>query len=160
MKKLILIPLCFVLALSAEVAVKFYSSEPSTNQNRLLNIPTNVVSDVIFNTNSAPAEYILMTEEEYRTHQETVRPEFRNWFTNIYQPWALANSQPTSQQISNRLANIQALKDLSDSMQFAEDNWATLSNVQIQGVVRAHNQFLLRLRPILRDLYHQRLAEQ
>ena len=38
-------------------------------------------------------------------------------------------------------------------MQDAEDNWATLTAGQIQGLVRVHNQALLRLRPLLHELY-------
>lgn len=160
MKKLILLLLFLALAVGADVAVKFYSEEPTNHQNRILGIPTNVVSEVIFNTNSAPIGYVLMSLEEYRIHQDMVRPAFRNWFTNVYEPWAFTNAQPTSQQISNRTAQVQALIDLMNSMQNAEDNWGTLTQAQIQGVVRAHNQFLIRLKPLLKDIYQQWIADK
>lgn len=144
----------------AEIAVKFYSEEPTSHPNRVLGIPTNAVSHVIFNTNSAPPGYVLMSLEQYRDHQVAVRPAHRAWLTNVKEPWDLTNSQPPASVVSNRLVNIQALKVLVDTMQDAETNWASLTAGQIQGLVRVHNQALLRLRPLLRDLYQDHLAKE
>lgn len=148
------------LAVGAQVAVKFYSEEPASHPNRLLNIPTNVVSDVIFNTNAAPAGYVLMTEEAYRDHLKDVRPAFLAWRDNVYTPWALTNSQPSPSVVSNRQSNIAALKFLVDTMENSETNWASLTAGQIQGLVRVHNQAFLRLRPLLRDLYSGHQANE
>lgn len=160
MKKLFpLLLLIASLAGAQQVAVKFYSEEPESHPNRVLNIPTNAVSHVIF-TNAAPSGYVLMSTEDYQEHLRTIRPAFRAWFTNVYEPWALTNAQPPPTVVSNRQANIQALKALADQMESAETNWATITDVQVKGLVRVHNQTLLRLKPLIQELYRDYLSKE
>lgn len=154
-----LLSLFFFATAGAQVAVKFYSEEPTNHPNRALSIPTNAVSHVIF-TNAAPAGYVLMSTEAYHEHLKTIRPAFREWFENIYEPWARTNAEPSPTVVSNRQANIQALKDLVDAMESAETNWAGLTTAQVKDVVHTHNQAFLRLRPLLRDLYRKYLSEE
>jgi hypothetical protein len=51
--------------------------------------------------------------------------------------------------------NIDALRALFDDFQIAEDTWGALTALQIQTLVRKHNQALLRLRPLFSALYRR-----
>lgn len=155
------LPLLLLVAsmAGAEVAVRFYSEEPTSHPNRVLGIPTNAPSQVVF-TNTAPPGFVLFTIEAWKDYRDANESTWRDWRRDIYEPYWSTNSQPHPTVVSNRQVNIQALKVLVDTMQNAETNWPSLTAGQIQGLVRVHNQFLLRLKPLLQELYQEHLTKE
>lgn len=138
----------FGFAISAEVtnnlAVKFYGTNAA-------GIPTNWPAEIreLKSATNPPPGFVLMTVQEFQAYKTANQSEYNAW---------TASQQATND--SARSANIAALASLFDDFLTAENNWTNLSQAQQIGILRKHNQALLRLKPLIQDLYLDRLKTQ
>lgn len=124
------------------LAVSFYQSDPS-------GIPNNwpkAMRELGQATGPLLAGEQLMTVEELETYRNARRAAYDSW-----------RGQQSTSETTRIQVNITALRALFDDFQTSENNWDTLTAAQIQGLVRKHNQALLRLRPLFANLYQKEI---
>ncbi len=61
------------------LAVKFYSTMPSSDENVLKGISGKIPAIVVFNDAIPDETYTLMTDEEYQLYLNSVTPELVQW---------------------------------------------------------------------------------
>ena len=87
-----------------------------------------------------------MTKEQLVELKDSLRDEMATWE---------ATKKAAVQTVKDT-----AISDLTtafNTMKNAETNWGTMTQAQQIGVLRIHNQVLIKLLPILKDLYNATL---
>lgn len=64
------------------LAVKFYSTMQSDDENVLAGIDGSIPAEVRFNTDTPPDDtFTIMTEEEYQAYLASIQSELQDWKT-------------------------------------------------------------------------------
>ena len=128
------------------VNVRFWLHEPVTHDFRASGIPTNWPSAMIpTNAPNQLPNWQLMTVEDFQAYKAARKAGYDAW---------VASRDNTQQNVRN--AKLQEIVDLYDRLELAQRNWSALTQLQISSVVSNQNVLLLRLRPILRELYESK----
>lgn len=131
-----------VALLADNIAMKQYKDFPSDSLT-VAGIPGDWPKfEQPIGTNTTFKDWTVMTRAERNALKTKLKPTVQEFF---------ANRKAATD--TGKQNNIQALLDLFDTFQTAENNWTNLTTAQRMTLLRKHNQALLRLKPILKQLY-------
>jgi len=154
-----LIFLLAALSVNAQTnfAVRFLSMDAAHEFNATPGCPTNwpvVVDNIGTNAVSPFPNRAVLSSSGLLSVYAAAGPTFTNWFNNTWRPFA---AQRETTDVLTRSNNIALLKSIYADMATYEQRWqaglSATTTAQINTVISNHNVFLLRLKPVLQELY-------
>ncbi len=129
-----------------------WSAAPTNTQERIDGIPDAWPMQTIpaDDKTEVPAGTELMSLDQIKERKESLATEYRNYEQR-------KQTRETAKDTAANNAKV-ALFDLLDEFAAFEEAWKGGTNytaAQLQTIVRKHNRALIKLRPIIRDLYRE-----
>lgn len=154
---LTLLLLCALAATAQNYAVRFLSMDPAHEFNAVPGCPTNwpVARDHIGPAQSTTIpNRAILSQAQLDAVYANAGPAFTNWHTSTWKNFVATRDNSDLLARSN---NIVRLKSLYADITQYETRWQAgeqaTNAAQINAILRTHNDALLRLRPLLIELY-------